>query len=104
MKNLGYLLLIVMTVLGLPAIFGVLKGGHDVVNTTQHVPWGLWVAFYIFLLGLSAGSFLLSTLVYVFGVKRLEPVGPLALLQAILCLILGGMLIILDLGHPERGL
>lgn len=104
MKILGYLLLAGMTLLGLPAIFGVLSGGHDAVNTTQHVPWGLWVAFYIFFLGLSAGSFLLSTLVYVFGVKRLEPVGPLALLQAILCLVLGGMLIILDLGHPERAL
>lgn len=72
------------------------------MNTTQNVPWGLWVALYIFFLGLSAGSFLLSTLVYVFGVKSLEPAGPLALVQALGCLVLGGILIILDLGHPAR--
>lgn len=98
----GYGVLIVCTVAGLWALALVLSQGHESLATTQHVPWGLWVAGYIFFLGLSAGSFLLSTLVYVFGVKRLEPAGPLALLQALACLFLGGFLIVMDLGHPER--
>lgn len=96
------LVLLVVTVIGLQAIFTTLSEGHIHTNTTQHVPWGLWVAGYVFFLGLSAGSFLLSTLVYVFKIKKLEPVGPLALTQALVCLLLGGMLIALDLGHPER--
>lgn len=103
MKTIGYWLLSVLTAGWLWAMYGTLSEGHEVLNTTQHVPWGLWVAFYIFFLGLSAGAFLLSSLVYVFGVKRLEPAGPTALVQALGCLLLGGFLIVVDLGHPERG-
>jgi len=102
LRTVGYLVLLVVTVLGFWAMGRVLIEGHGGSNTTQIVPWGLWVAFYIFFLGLSAGSFLLSTLVYVFGMKRFEPIGPLALVQALGCLLLGGALIFLDLGHPER--
>ncbi len=102
MKRFGYVCLWMATLVGGWAVFSTLMRGHIVVNTTQHVPWGLWVALYIFFLGLSAGSFLLSTLIYVFGVKRLEPVGPLALLQALGCFLVGGFLIIMDLGHPFR--
>lgn len=102
MKTLGIAFLVALAVAGSWALGTVLLGGHGPTNTTQHVPWGLWVALYAFLLGLSAGSFLLSTLVYVFGVRTLEPVGPLALLQAFGCLALGGLLIVADLGHPER--
>jgi Ni/Fe-hydrogenase subunit HybB-like protein len=98
----GRLVLGVLAVLGVWAIGTTLVGGHAHATTTQHVPWGLWVAFYIFFLGLSAGSFLIATLVYVFDVHRLEPAGPFALLQALGCLLLGGFLVILDLGHPER--
>ncbi|RMD86011.1 MAG: molybdopterin oxidoreductase [Candidatus Dadabacteria bacterium] len=102
LKVVGYTLLIVATVAGAWALAVTLRDGHYYSATTQFVPWGLWVALYIFFLGLSAGSFLLSTLVYVFGVKRLEAVGPMALVQALGCLILGGILILLDLGHPFR--
>lgn len=101
-RIVGYLILLVMSVTGLWVIASTLRNGHLDVNTTQHVPWGLWVVLYIFFLGLSTGSFLLSTLVYVFGFKRLEPAGPLALIQALGCLIVGGVLIVLDLGHPAR--
>lgn len=102
MKALGIIVLIAATAAGLWGVGAALHDGHAAMNTTQHVPWGLWVALYIFFLGLSAGSFLLSTLVYVFGVRRFEAAGPPALLQALGCLLLGGFLIIMDLGHPER--
>lgn len=103
MRIIGYLILITATVVGLGAIAGLFTGeGYLQSNMTQHVPWGLGVVMYIFFLGLSAGSFLLSTLIYVFRVKEFEAAGPMALLQALGCLMFGGFLILLDLGHPER--
>lgn len=63
------------------------------------MPWGLWVAFYIFFIGLSAGSFLLSTTVYVFRSDRLAGVGRLGLVQALACLAAGLAFISVDLGH-----
>ncbi len=89
-------------IIGLVAIFMRLKHGLIITNMTQFVPWGFWIVLYIYFIGLSAGSFLLSTLVYVFGVKRFEAVGPLALLQALICMILGLILVFVDLGHPFR--
>ena len=98
----GVALVVGTAVAGLWAMAVRFREGLVVTHLTQHVPWGFWVALYIYFIGLSAGSFLLSTLVYVFGMKRFEAVGPLALLQAIGCLGLGMFLVWVDLGHPER--
>jgi molybdopterin-containing oxidoreductase family membrane subunit len=99
---LGYIVLLLLTAVGLWAVWVRFAEGLMVTDLTQHVPWGLWISLYIYFIGLSAGSFLLSTLVYVFRIKRFEPVGPLALLQALGCLMTGMALIWIDLGHPWR--
>lgn len=74
----------------------------DASNLGSVVPWGLHVAQYIYFVGLSAGSFLLSSLVYVFGIKRFEPIGRLAVFTAIVTLLLALLTIGLDIGHIER--
>lgn len=102
MRRIGYLMLWLATVVGLVAIIQRFSQGLIVTNMTQNVPWGFWIALYIYFIGLSAGSFLLSTLIYVFGVKRLEAIGRMALFQALLCMLIGLFLIFIDLGHPER--
>jgi len=76
--------------------------GDRLTAYTSYIPWGLWVAGYIFFVGLSAGAFLLSSLGYAFGLRRFEPLGPLALLTAAVTLVMGLLLILADLGHPER--
>jgi len=79
-----------------------LKEGLGITRLGNTVPWGLWVAFYIYFIGLSAGSFLLSSLVFVFGYKSLERLSRLAVFQAFICLLLGLVFIFVDLGHWER--
>ena len=95
-------LLAVLTAIGLFALVERFAQGLILANFTSVLPWGLWLSLYIYFIGLSAGSFLLSTLVYVFGVKRYEPVGRIALFQALGCLVLGLLFILIDLGRPER--
>src|SRR5579875_2384444 len=72
-----------------------LAWGHRLASYSSYVPWGMWVAAYIYFIGLSAGAFLLSSLVYVFRVRALERVGPLSLFVALLT-------IWFDIGHMER--
>ncbi|MBI2300191.1 MAG: polysulfide reductase NrfD [Armatimonadetes bacterium] len=90
------------------AVFGIgvllyrLAVGLGITRLGSTVPWGLWVAFYIYFIGLSAGSFLLSSLVFVFGLKSLETLSRLAVVQAFVCLLIGLVFIFLDLGHWER--
>ena len=92
----------VVAVFGMGVLFYRLSQGLGITRLGSTVPWGLWVAFYIYFIGLSAGSFLLSSLVFVFGNKNLEPLSRLAVLQAFVCLLLGLVFIFLDLGHWER--
>lgn len=90
--------------------------GHVNAAYGSYVPWGLWVAMYVYLVGLSAGAFLFSTLVYVFNFRpttgaspagddghgAMEAVGKLALFTALITLFAAMFCIWLDLGHPAR--
>lgn len=71
-------------------------------NLSSITPWGAWIAFYIFFVGLSAGSFLLSSLIYVFGMEQYERLGKAALFTAIVCMIVALTFVLMDLGRPER--
>ncbi|MBI3361931.1 MAG: polysulfide reductase NrfD, partial [Chloroflexi bacterium] len=95
-------LLGVIAIVGIAAIYIRAVQGLKVTNLNSLVPWGLWVAFYIYFIGLSAGSFLISTMIYVFGLKRFEPIGRLALFAAFIALSTGLTFILIDLGHMER--
>lgn len=104
-KPIGYSYWVILTALvlvGLGFLGYRFASGLLTTNMGSMVSWGLWVAIYILFIGLSAGSFLLSTLIYVFNVKRYERIGRLALYSAALCLIIGLLFILADLGHAER--
>ena len=97
-----WLMLGVVAAVGLGALFLRVTQGMGVSNLTSLIPWGLWVAFYIYFIGLSAGSFLISTMIYVFNIKQFAPIGRMALFTAFVALSTGLVFILLDLGHMER--
>lgn len=76
--------------------------GLTTTNLSSITPWGAWIAFYIFFVGLSAGSFLLSSLIFVFGMRQYERLGKMALFTAIVCMIVALTFVLLDLGKPFR--
>ncbi|MBI4317582.1 MAG: polysulfide reductase NrfD [Chloroflexi bacterium] len=94
--------LLTVFAVGLVALYYRLTEGLAVTALSNLIGWGLWVALYIYFIGLSAGSFLLSTLIYVFGIKRYEPIGRLAVFSAFVALAGGLIFILLDLGHVDR--
>ena len=76
--------------------------GHQVLGSSNIVPWGMPIVIAIYLIGLSAGSLILSSLTYVFGKEAYRPVSRIAVFLAIV-LIFGAMVgIALDLGRPEK--
>lgn len=95
-------ILLALMVVGLGFLGYRYTAGLGTTNLGNVISWGLWISLYILFIGLSAGSFLLSTLVYVFNVKRFEPIGRIALFSAVLCLIMGMLFVLADLGHAER--
>lgn len=102
MKKAFYYLWGVGFLLGLVGVTQRLIYGHELAGYGSYVVWGLWVAAYIYFIGLSAGAFLLSSLVYVFGVRQLEKVGKLALFTALITLFMALLSIWFDLGHMGR--
>lgn len=76
--------------------------GQVRANFGNIVTWGLWVAAYIYFVGLSAGSFLVSSLVYVFNFKKFERIGKLAVFTALVTLLMALLSIWSDLGQMLR--
>lgn len=93
---------IVLLGFGLAGVFLRLTTGHELAGYGSYIPWGLWVAAYVYFIGLSAGAFLISALVFVFDVRQLERVGKLALFTALVTLFMALLTIWFDLGHMER--
>lgn len=102
MKKIFYFLWAVAFILGSIGVAERLMYGHTLAAYGSRVVWGLWVAMYIYFIGLSAGAFLLSSLVYVFRIKMFEKVGKLALITALITLICALLSIWFDLGHMWR--
>jgi len=102
MKKVLWILWAVALLLGGVGVYYRLTTGHELAGYGSYIPWGLWVAMYIHFVGLSAGAFLLSTLVYVFRVKRLEPIGKLSLFTALVSLVAALLIIWFDTGHMLR--
>ena len=102
--RLWMLSLLVAFIAGGGAIIYRMVEGLSVTNLSTFVPWGAWVAFYIFFVGLSAGAFLLSTLIFVFGMEQYERVGRYALFTALVSMIVALSFIALDLGRMDRAL
>jgi molybdopterin-containing oxidoreductase family membrane subunit len=99
-----YLLLMIIIIAGFYAIYVRATEGLSVTALTSLVVWGAWVSWYIFFIGVSAGAFLLSSLVYVFNMKKYEPMGRDALLIAAISMILALLFVWIDIARLERGL
>ncbi len=76
--------------------------GLSLTAMTSYVNWGLWISADIYFIGLSAGAFLVSSLVYVFQVKALERVGKLALFTALVMLVMAILSAWFDIGQIGR--
>lgn len=100
-----YILLAVLGVflaLGAIAFFYAEHHGHYVTGMTNQVVWGMPHVFAIFLIVAASGALNVGSIGTVFGKQLYQPMGRLSALVAI-SLLLGGLIVlVLDLGHPDR--
>ena len=71
-------------------------------NVPHEIPWKVYIPLYFYFTGLSAGSFILSTLSTVFGIKRFKPMALPAAIISLVLLLLAPACLILDLNQPLR--
>jgi Ni/Fe-hydrogenase subunit HybB-like protein len=76
--------------------------GHVVTGMDNQIVWGLPHVFAVFLVVSASGALNVASMASVFGKTEFKPLAPLSGLLA-MCLLLGGlMILLLDLGRPDR--
>ena len=71
-------------------------------NVFQGETFGFLIAMYFYLTGLSAGSFIISTLAYGFGIQRFKPLGKIGIVLATLLLLVAPLCLLAHAGKPLR--
>jgi molybdopterin-containing oxidoreductase family membrane subunit len=95
-------------VLALAAIFGLfawiyeLNNGLAATGMRDVVSWGTYIFTFAFFIGLSAGGLIMASSAEVFGIRALKPMSQLGVLSAAACVTVAGLMIIPDLGKPQR--
>src|SRR3989338_1702942 len=102
MKKIYKALWWISFVVGGVAVLERLFVGKRLVNLGSYVTWGLWVSLYIYLIGLSSGSYIFSSLASVFNLKVFQKLAKISLLTSLVTLLAALLAITLDLGHWER--
>ncbi len=92
-----------LIILGGYALLMSLIDSMEILESSHHIPWGLTISTYVFLVGSSIGLCMVSSLGFVFGLKRYELIGKRCVFLALIAIVFGLLSISLHLGHPERG-
>ena len=67
-------------------------------------PWGLYVAFDVYFVGVSFAGITIVALVRLLSIEKLRPISRMAELLTVISLVLAGFTILADLGQPLRGI
>src|SRR3972149_6201191 len=73
-----------------------------IYNIEHEMPLGVPIATYFYITGLSAGSFIISTFAYGFGMTKFKPLGKIGVIMATLLLVIAPMILLIDLEQPLR--
>ena len=73
-----------------------------IYNVEHEMPLGIPIATYFYLTGLSAGSFIISTMAYGFGMVKFKPLGKIGVVMATCLLMIAPVILLIDLEQPLR--
>lgn len=76
--------------------------GLVITNLTDLVPWGLWITIDLSSIAVSAGAFSLCAGVYLFGLKRYQPLARTATFIGLIGYTMAMLALVLDIGRPDR--
>jgi len=95
--GLGFIIL-----LGLLSTWHMEHSGHWVTGMTNQIVWGMPHVFAIFLIVAASGALNVASIASVFNKKLYEPLARLSALLALALLAGGLVVLLLDLGRPDR--
>lgn len=84
------------------AWFYQLKEGLILTNLQNSFSWGLYISGLAFFVGNAAGGLVLTSSIYLFGVKKLKPLAKLGALTAFANVTAAMLIVLPDIGKPLR--
>ncbi len=100
--NVGIVVAAIVTIAGL-VLWGVqLSGGFVQTGMRNLDSWGLYITMFMFLVGLSAGGLIISSVPRAFGMKGFGGISKIAVWTSICCTVLAIGFVVVDLGQPLR--
>lgn len=94
--------LLILMGIGLIAFIHQWNQGLQVTGMRNIATWGAYIIMFAFFVGLSAGGLIMSSSVKVFNAKDYASISRPAVLTAIACVVMAALVIIPDLGRPDR--
>lgn len=99
-RFLGWMALVLVGLgFGIWGAVSTLVSGFETGGISDQVPWGIVVAAYVFFVAASAGCITVS-LGHALGIKGFDLILKRGVFLAIITMIVGGLLIVLDVGNP----
>lgn len=92
----------IMLVIGLIGMANALINGLQVTGLSDKVPWGLWITQDLSSIAMGAGAFTFSAVVYLFRIKRFEPIARAAVFVGFLGYSSAMLALAMDIGRPDR--
>ena len=97
---IGFLIMLIL--FGGVGLYQQITKGHIVTGMRDHVVWGLFIANFIFFIGISYAGAILSGMLYLFNIKWRRPIVRISVLLSIAAGIIGPVFIILCIGRFDR--
>lgn len=79
-----------------------IKNGLGVTGMRDYVSWGMYIANFVFFVAISLIGFLISSSLHLLKIKWSHPISRVAEQVAIAGVALAGLIIVMDMGRPDR--
>lgn len=92
----------VLTAVGVGCWIFQLAQGLQVTGMTNGNSWGVYIIFFMFFVGLSAGGLIVASSAHVFNIKAFKKVALPAVITSTVCICLAAMFVLIDLGGIQK--
>src|ERR1035437_2039231 len=79
-----------------------LRDGLGVAGIRDYVSWGMYIANFVFFVAASLIGMLISSVLGLLGIKWAAPIGRISEIIALAFASVSGIVIVMDMGRPER--
>lgn len=100
--RMWFFILIMFAIVGLWGWIIQIKTGLGVTGMRDYVSWGMYIANFVFFVAVSLIGFLISSALHLLKINWAKPISRVAEQVAIAFVALAGIIIVMDMGRPDR--